>query len=323
MGRAAGSKDTSKRKRRPMTEAERSKRTKTKAAAAAEAAASAKEAASAARRRFFNGPSSSAASGGQSAEEDFEHFSESVGQEDNDEEEDEEEEKEDEEDEEDEEDDAPEDEDDGGRSAHRPADVEAELDDDAQLDDAEDKASAMGVYRAAVHRRLQSEVCGAASRNALEEKWLLALLNAPSADYCRPARCTPHTYAETARGGRPLVGCRGLFLASGVLPLHRSPPAAVATTSSARQRVRSCRNSSNSAPNRPSPSPPDTCSQHPPGLTGALMPLKSGANGRGSMAYLPGLAADDASAATGLSTGSRSSPPRGAHAATARPTHAR
>jgi hypothetical protein len=38
------------------------------------------------------------------------------------------------------------------------------------------------------------------------------------------------------------------------------------------------------------------------------MPLKSGANGRGSTAYLPGLAADAASAATGLSTGSRSSP---------------
>ena len=35
--------------------------------------------------------------------------------------------------------------------------------------------------------------------------------------------CTPHAYSVTARSARPLVGCRGLFLASGVLPLHRSP----------------------------------------------------------------------------------------------------
>ena len=38
------------------------------------------------------------------------------------------------------------------------------------------------------------------------------------------------------------------------------------------------------------------------------MRLESGANGRGSMAYLPGLAADATSTAAGLSTGSRSSP---------------
>ena len=79
--------------------------------------------------------------------------------------------------------------------------------------------------------------------------------------------CTAHAYAETARGGRPLhcalVGCRG-FLASGVLPLYCSPRAAVATTSSAHRRVRSRRDSSNSVPNRPSPGPPNTCSQHPP-----------------------------------------------------------
>ena len=38
------------------------------------------------------------------------------------------------------------------------------------------------------------------------------------------------------------------------------------------------------------------------------MRLESGANGSGSTAYLPGLAANAARTATGLSTGSRSSP---------------
>ena len=70
----------------------------------------------------------------------------------------------------------------------------------------------------------------------------------------------------------------------------------------------SSRDSSNSAPNSPSLDPPATCSQHRCGLTGAVVRLESGAHGSGSMAYLPGLAANAASTATGLSTGRPSSP---------------
>ena len=58
----------------------------------------------------------------------------------------------------------------------------------------------------------------------------------------------------------------------------------------------------------PSLGPPATCSQHRCGLTGAVVRLGSGAHGSGSMAYLPGLAADAASTAAGLSTGRRSFP---------------
>ena len=62
---------------------------------------------------------------------------------------------------------------------------------------------------------------------------------------------------------------------------------------------------------------PGTRSQHPNGLTGAVICLERGAKGTGSTAYLPGLAADAAGNASDLATG-RESSPRGAHAAPAR-----
>lgn len=67
------------------------------------------------------------------------------------------------------------------RREHRPADVEAELDDDEQLDDAE--GGVMATYLQAVFERLHSEVSGDTSRSALEHKWLLELLKAPGADW--------------------------------------------------------------------------------------------------------------------------------------------
>ena len=73
---------------------------------------------------------------------------------------------------------------------------------------------------------------GSGAPAALTEHYKLA---AATLELIMLVCCTPHAHAETARGGQPLVGCRGLFLALGVLPLHRSPWAAVATTSSARR----------------------------------------------------------------------------------------
>ena len=60
------------------------------------------------------------------------------------------------------------------RREQRPADVDAELDDDEQLANA-DSSGVMGTYLKAVYDRLHSEVCGPASRSVLEPKWLLAM----------------------------------------------------------------------------------------------------------------------------------------------------
>ena len=68
------------------------------------------------------------------------------------------------------------------RREQRPADVEAELDDDEQLANA-DSSSVMGTYLKAVFDRLHSEVCGPASRSAVEAKWLLAMLGKPEAEW--------------------------------------------------------------------------------------------------------------------------------------------
>ena len=65
----------------------------------------------------------------------------------------------------------------------RPDDVQADLDEDDQLGDAAAEPGVMGEYLKAVFDRLHSEVCGAASRSPLEPKWLVALLNAPGADW--------------------------------------------------------------------------------------------------------------------------------------------
>lgn len=65
----------------------------------------------------------------------------------------------------------------------RPEDVHAELDEDEQLDGSEAEPGVMGTYLKAVFDRLHSEVCGKASRCALEDKWLLGLLKAPGADW--------------------------------------------------------------------------------------------------------------------------------------------
>jgi len=61
------------------------------------------------------------------------------------------------------------------RREARPADIEAELDYDEQIDASEDAVSIMGTYLKAVFDRLHSETTGDASRNALEAKWLLEL----------------------------------------------------------------------------------------------------------------------------------------------------
>ena len=79
------------------------------------------------------------------------------------------------------------------------------------------------------------------------------------------------------------------------------------TTFPARWKVCGSGDSSNSTPKPPFPGPPGTRSQHPPGLTGALTRFESGANCSGSIVYVPGLAADPASTAAGLSIGRRSS----------------
>lgn len=66
----------------------------------------------------------------------------------------------------------------------RPAPVEAELDDDAQLgDDPAADGSVMGNYLKAVFDRLHSETIGEAVSNALEAKWLLGMLKEEGADW--------------------------------------------------------------------------------------------------------------------------------------------
>jgi len=75
------------------------------------------------------------------------------------------------------------------RREERPADVVAELDEDEQLDECgnlisnDDTSSVMGEYLKAVYARLQSETTGIASRNVLEEPWLLRKLRAEGADW--------------------------------------------------------------------------------------------------------------------------------------------
>ena len=64
-----------------------------------------------------------------------------------------------------------------------------------------------------------------------------------------------------------------------------------ATTFWARWEVSSCRDSSNSVPDQPSPGPPGTRSRHPRALSGATVRLERGAKGSGSTTYLSGLVA--------------------------------
>ena len=94
------------------------------------------------------------------------------------------------------------------RREARPDDVQAELDDDAQLHGAAAEPGIMGTYLKAVFDRLHSEVCGPASRNALDDKWLLALLKAPGVDWWLRA------------GQAPLV-CRKLGLEFGEASYYR------------------------------------------------------------------------------------------------------
>jgi len=81
------------------------------------------------------------------------------------------------------------------RREERPADVVAELDEDEQLDESgnlishDDTSSVMGEYLKAVYARLQSETTGSASRNALEEPWLLNKLRAEGADWWLRGAC--------------------------------------------------------------------------------------------------------------------------------------
>ena len=82
------------------------------------------------------------------------------------------------------------------------------------------------------------------------------------------------------------------------------------TTFSALREVRSSRDSSNEATNKPSPGPPGTRSQHPPSLTGAIALLESGANGSGSTTYLHGVAAAAICATGDLAADNHSSPRR-------------
>ena len=74
---------------------------------------------------------------------------------------------------------------------HRPADVEAELDDDEQLDGADASGGVMATYLAAVFRRLHAEVRGDVAKHAREPKWLLAMLKAEGADWWLPAGRAP------------------------------------------------------------------------------------------------------------------------------------
>ena len=72
-----------------------------------------------------------------------------------------------------------------------------------------------------------------------------------------------------------------LLSQEGALRFDTSVGGGRTTTFWALRKVRSSRDSSNSAPNRPSSGSPGTRSQHPPGLTAALTRLESGAKGSG------------------------------------------
>ena len=65
----------------------------------------------------------------------------------------------------------------------RPDDVEADLDEDDDLDGADAVGGVMNMYLKVVFERLHSETCGAASRAPLEEKWLLDLLRRESSNW--------------------------------------------------------------------------------------------------------------------------------------------
>ena len=68
------------------------------------------------------------------------------------------------------------------------------------------------------------------------------------------------------------------------------------------RRLKRCAQSATARTQRQT-SPPATRSQHPHGLTGAVLCLESGSNGSSSMAYLLGLAADASGTASDLATG--------------------
>jgi len=87
------------------------------------------------------------------------------------------------------------------RREERPADVVAELDEDEQLDEcgnliSDDASSVMGEHLKAVYARLQSETTGIASRNVLEEPWLLSKLRAEGADWWLRGACAQSVYKE-------------------------------------------------------------------------------------------------------------------------------
>ena len=94
----------------------------------------------------------------------------------------------------------------GERREARPADVEAELDDDDDVEQTQpdDVESDMHLYLTAVFDRLHSETIGEASRSA-ERKWLLEILQHDEADWWLRAGKAPHvcrmlglTYGEPA-----------------------------------------------------------------------------------------------------------------------------
>ena len=100
------------------------------------------------------------------------------------------------------------------RREERPADVVAELDEDEQLDESgnlishDDTSSVMGEYLKAVYARLQSETTGSASRNALEEPWLLNKLRAEGADWWLRGACAQSVCNKLdVEYGEPVRAC--------------------------------------------------------------------------------------------------------------------
>ena len=83
---------------------------------------------------------------------------------------------------------AEEEDDEGGSQARRearPGNVEAALDDEEDEDEAKYDcvSSVMGTYLKTVFDRLRTETTGEASRNSLEQKWLLNMLKEQGANW--------------------------------------------------------------------------------------------------------------------------------------------
>lgn len=187
MPKTNGAHDKNQRSRRKATQAELSRKAERRAKAAEKKRLAAQNAANAARRGFFSaggasnpGSSSAAAPGAEGDISDCSDEDESCESEEGDSDnaagagtdgdqaaEDQEE--------------------DSGeaRREARPRNVEATLDDEVDEERTERDAAAgvMGMYRKAVFDRLHSETTGEASRNALEAKWLLSMLNEEGSEW--------------------------------------------------------------------------------------------------------------------------------------------